>query len=297
MTSWEEKDDYLTFSLVSVSENEANFGGLTYRLTEDDRLEVYLAMKRGGAMQEVAFEFERQRPTPATSQHSEHSGHGAHAQHGAHGQDGAPHGDHTGGHTMSHPTGQHRFTDAERWSRSFDDPARDAWQKPREVVRLMEIDPGMIVADIGAGTGYFMKHLAAAVGTSGRAVGLDIEPAMVEFMRKRIAEETWGNAEAREIAPDASDLQPESFDRILIVNTWHHIGERKDYSKTLGSALKPGGRVFIVDFTKETSHGPPPAHRLHAEEVVKELKAGGLDAEIVAESLPEQYVIVGRRAR
>ena len=285
MTGWEEKDDYLTFSLVSVSENEANFGGLTYRLTEDDRLEVYLAMRSGGETQEVAFEFERQTPTLGTS---EPSGHGAHGQHGRSQRD---------GHSMSHSTGHHRFADAEKWSRSFDDPARDAWQKPDEVVELMEIEPGMIVADVGAGTGYFMKHLAAAVGTSGRAVGLDIEPAMVEFMRKRIAEESWSNAEAREIEPDASDLEAGSLDRVLIVNTWHHIGAREDYSKTLRKALKPGGRVIIVDFTKETSHGPPPAHRLRADDVVAELEAGGLEAEIATESLPEQYVVVGRRAR
>ena len=293
MTGWEEKDDYLTFSLVGVSKNEARFGGLTYRLTSDDRLEVYLAMRSGETMREVAFEFERQGTAASESEHGRHLQHTSHQQH----QPNEQHGQHGQGegHTLSHSTAQHRFDDAERWSQSFDNPARDAWQKPDEVIRLMDIQPGMAVADIGAGTGYFLAPVSRAVGARGRAVGLDIEPAMVEFMRERIAKESWNNAEAHEIEPDASDLEKASFDRVLIVNTWHHISSREDYSKTLRAALKPGGKVVIVDFTKESANGPPPAHRLHAEEVVAELEAGGLKAEIVAESLPEQYVVVGSR--
>ncbi len=289
MTGWEEKDSFLTFSLVGVAENEARFGGLTYRLTDDDRLEVYLAMRRGGESHEVAFTFERQ--SPAASSHGQVSSHDSHGR--THDMErGRGHGE---DHTMAHSTANHRFTDAERWTEVFDDPERDAWQKPAEVMRLMEIESGMVVADIGAGTGYFMEHLSHEVGERGRAIGLDIEPAMVDFMRERMTRESWSNAEAREIAADASDLDANSLDRVLIVNTWHHISARQDYSATLKKALKPGGRVYVVDFTKETSHGPPPAHRLYAEEVVAELEAGGLEAEIIKESLPEQYIVVGRR--
>jgi predicted methyltransferase len=84
-------------------------------------------------------------------------------------------------------------------------------------------------------------------------------------------------------------------DRILIVNTWHHIDNRESYSRKLYAALTPGGEILVVDFTHQSSHGPPVSQRLRPEEVMAELQAGGLDVEILKESLPDQYIVVGRR--
>lgn len=188
----------------------------------------------------------------------------------------------------------HAFKGAEAWSKRFDDPARDAWQKPKAVVALMEIQPGMRVADIGAGTGYFLEHLAAAVGAAGKVEALDIEPDMVEWMQKRIAEAGWDNTSARRIAPDDPGLDPAGVDRVLIVNTWHHISGRRAYAAKLKEALAPGGAVYIVDYTLASRRGPPAQHRLAPEKVIAELRAGGLDAELVESSLPHQYIVVGR---
>jgi ubiquinone/menaquinone biosynthesis C-methylase UbiE len=159
----------------------------------------------------------------------------------------------------------------------------------------MSISPGMTVADIGAGTGYFTEHLSAAVGPEGTVLALDIEPNLVEFIQQRAEQEGWGNVRAQVVAPDDPGLDAASVDRVLIVNTWHHIGERPAYVARLQEALRPGGAVFVVDYTRESEHGPPVQHRLLPEEVAAELEAGGLTPEILDETLPEQYVVAGRK--
>jgi SAM-dependent methyltransferase len=190
------------------------------------------------------------------------------------------------------------FSEVERFARHFDGPERDAWQKPTEVVRFLELRSGQVIADIGAGTGYFLTHLSKAVGAAGRVLALDVEPNMVEYMKQRIQRSAVTNVEARVVAPDDPGLAPASVDHILIVNTWHHIDDRTTYSRKLARALRPAGSLLIVDFTLDADMGPPKEHRLSAEQVVKELEAGGLGAEIVrGETLPKQYIVRGSLAK
>lgn len=85
-------------------------------------------------------------------------------------------------------THRHAFSDAERWARIFEDPARDAWQKPDEVVQALRLAPDAVVADIGAGTGYFAARLARAV-PNGRVFAVDIEPDMVRYLTERARRE------------------------------------------------------------------------------------------------------------
>ena len=190
---------------------------------------------------------------------------------------------------------RHDFSDAEHWATMFEGAERDEWQRPAEVVELMEVAEGMTVADLGAGTGYFLPHLAWAVGKSGRVLGLDPEQGMVDYMAERVGREGWQNVEVRRIPFDSPELEEGSVDRVLIVNTWHHIGERVDYTGLLRRALTPGGAVYVVDFTRESPTGPPVEHRLAPERVIAELTEGGLSAELAEESLPNQYVVIGRR--
>jgi len=185
----------------------------------------------------------------------------------------------------------HDFHDAAEWAKRFDDPSRDAWQKPDEVVALLQLRPGMTVADLGAGTGYFEPYLSRAVGERGHVLGLDVEPSMVAYLRDRAAREGLANVESRQVAPDDPGLAAGSVDRIVIVDTWHHLPDRPAYARKLAAALAPGGTVTIVDFTLESKMGPPPAEKISAERAAEELRAGGLRAEIVPESLPEQYVV------
>jgi predicted methyltransferase len=189
----------------------------------------------------------------------------------------------------------HRFERAEDWARYFDDPGREAWQKPDEVVALAELSPGMTVVDLGAGTGYFLSRLSRAVGPGGTVIATDIEPDMVRYMNERAAREQLANVRAIAAPADDVGVAAGSVDRVLIVDVWHHIADRERYAGRLAAALKPGGAVLVVDFTPDTRRGPPPEHRLAPDRVIAELKAGGLRAELATESLPDQYVVIGRR--
>lgn len=199
------------------------------------------------------------------------------------------HGNHSHGDPLVH-----RFEKAEEWTAVFDDPARDAWQRPSDVISLLQLSDGMNVADIGAGTGYFLPHLSRAVGSKGVVIGLDIEPDMVRYMRERASREHLGNVRAELAEPNSPSIPAQSADRILIVDTWHHIPERGAYSAKLKKALKPNGFVMIVDFTLESDKGPPKHHRISAEQVARELSEGGLKSETIAEPLPDQYIVIGR---
>src|SRR5262245_39851892 len=100
------------------------------------------------------------------------------------------------------------FSEVERFARHFDSPDRDAWQKPAEVVTLLDLRPGHVVADIGAGTGYFLSYWSKAVGSQGHVLALDVEPNMVEYMKRRTRRAGWANVEARVVAPDDPALPP-----------------------------------------------------------------------------------------
>ncbi len=189
----------------------------------------------------------------------------------------------------------HRFEKADDWVPRFESADRAAWQKPSEVITLMDIADGMTVADVGAGTGYFLPYLSRAVGESGKVLALDIEEDMVRYMTERAAREHLGNVLARVVAPNDPELAPNTVDRILIVDTWHHIPDRVAYARKLADAMTPNGRLLIVDFTMQSDIGPPVAHRIGKEEIVAELRAGGLEAEAIPNALPKQYVVVGRR--
>ncbi len=217
-----------------------------------------------------------------TQEEGEHA-HGHPADHQGHGSE------------YRHTTIGHDFSDAETWTARFDNPERKAWQRPAEVVELLAIEPGMTVVDLGAGTGYFLSYLSQAAGEGGRVLALDPESDMIRFMTERAKRESLANVEPRAIPFDDPQLEPASVDRVLIVNTWHHIEKRTDYAGKLLAALKPGGKVYVVDFTRDSPSGPPVEERLKAEQVIAEFAGGGLEAESVEETLPRQYMVVGRR--
>jgi ubiquinone/menaquinone biosynthesis C-methylase UbiE len=159
----------------------------------------------------------------------------------------------------------------------------------------MEIQPGMTVADLGAGTGYFEPWLSRAVGSTGTVLALDVEPDMVRYLNERAVREQLANVRPAQVSTDDPKLPSGSVDRVLIVDTWHHIADREGYAAKLRTGLKAFGKVFIVDFKLDAKHGPPPKHRLSAEQVARELTAGGLVARVATTTLPEQYIVVGAR--
>ncbi len=185
-----------------------------------------------------------------------------------------------------------RFNDIEFWVKMFEDPERDAWQKPDDVVKALQVRPGDIVADIGAGTGYFTRRLAVAVGSEGKAIGLDIEQSMVDHMKEEANKLNLSNYDARVVKTDDPELVPESVDMVFLCNTYHHIGDRVEYFKKAAKGLKSGGRLVIVDFyNKENPVGPPPDHTLAKSVVMKELKEAGFKHLKTHDLLPHQYFL------
>lgn len=236
---------------------------------------------------------------PATPVASEPSSEGAAAA-GEQPPAGHEHTGHTGHTVQDHAAREHGFhkdfSDASSFSASFDNPARDAWQQPEAVLDLMKIAPASTVVDLGAGTGYFVPRLAQRVGAQGKVLALDVEPKMIEFLKRRVQEHQLANVEPRLVQPDDPGLAPRSVSRILIVNTWHHIGERPSYAAKLAAAIDAHGEVWIVDFTLDADQGPPPEYRIPAAQVVRELEQGGLHAQVVEpEPLPKQYIVRASR--
>ncbi len=190
-------------------------------------------------------------------------------------------------------TASHSFHDVRHWTKVFDDPKRDAWQKPVEVVQALRLSPGMTVADLGAGTGYFERHLAGAVGDGGTVLAIDTEPNLVVHLRQRAEEEKTSNVVPVLGSTDNPRIPAAGADLILIVDTLHHIDDRPSYLRRLRASLKPGGRIAVIDFKKEKSAvGPPIEHRLAREQVVEELGLAGYRLVEEPGLLQYQYFLV-----
>jgi predicted methyltransferase len=193
-------------------------------------------------------------------------------------------------HAQSPHTHEHSFSGAEHWAEVFDDPSRDAWQKPHEVIEALALKPDAAVADIGAGTGYFAVRLAHFL-PRGRVYAVDIEPDMVKYLADRAERERADNVTAVAGAPDDARL-PGKVDLVLMVDTYHHIGQREDYFRKLAKSFKPGGRIAIIDFNAKSKMGPPPAQRIAAKRVLAEMAKAGYVFQGEHTFLPNQYFLV-----
>lgn len=187
-------------------------------------------------------------------------------------------------------THQHSFGDAEKWSQIFDDPKRDAWQKPHEVIQALALKPDVVIADIGSGTGYFSARFANMT-PKGRVYGVDTEPDMVKFLADRAKREGLKNVIAVTGAPDDPRL-PEKADLIILVDVYHHVENRERYFRQLQKSLKPGGRLAIIDFRMDSQEGPPKSARIAPNQVKAELKRAGYALEREHAFLPNQYFLV-----
>ena len=191
---------------------------------------------------------------------------------------------------QSPATHHHSFSGAEQWAHVFDDPKRDAWQKPHEVIQALGLKSDAVVADIGAGTGYFAVRFADRV-PGGRVYGVDTEPDMVKYLTERTKREKRNNVIAIAGAPDDPRL-PEKADLILMVDVFHHIDDRPSYFRRLRASLKPGGRIAIIDFRLDSPDGPPKAARIAPERVIAELKGAGYTLAREHGFLPNQYFLI-----
>ena len=184
---------------------------------------------------------------------------------------------------------QHPFSDAEKWAKAFDDPERDAWQKPHEVLQALKLAPDASIADIGSGTGYFAVRFAHRV-PKGRVYGVDAEPDMVRYLADRAKREGLTNLTVVAAKPNDPGI-PSAVDLVILVDTYHHVPDRIRYFRALQKSLKPGGRLAIIDCTMDSPVGPPRSARIPADQVKKELAGAGYRLAQEHAFLPYQYFI------
>ena len=178
---------------------------------------------------------------------------------------------------------------AEEYKRALNDPRRDEWQKPHEVIQALGLKPGDAVADIGAGTGYFSLRFARHAG---KVYAVDISESLLEWTRKGAPENLTGVL----AAPDDPKLSAGSVDLIFFCNVLHHVENRAAYYPKLERALKPGGRIAILEFyKKKLPVGPPESMKLTESEVIAELEAAGFKKTSSFEFLPYQYFFLFER--
>src|SRR5512134_2325451 len=186
-------------------------------------------------------------------------------------------------------TRQHSFGDAEKWAHVFDDPERDAWQKPHQVIQALALKPDAVVADLGAGTGYFSVRLARML-PRGTVYAADVEPDMVKYLGERAKRE--GLSNLRPVTSSGNDARlPAKVDLVLLVDVYHHIDDRERYFRGLAGSLAPGGRVAVIDFKLDSPRGPPKSSRVDPERVKAELARAGYALTTEHAFLPDQYFL------
>ncbi len=186
-----------------------------------------------------------------------------------------------------------RFDDPDAWAQRFEDPQRDAWQKPAEVLAALALPRNAFAADLGAATGYFTVRLAQAL-PDGRVYGVDVEKAMVDYLGRRLATEGLQNAEAVLATADDAKL-PGKVDLVLMVNTFHYLDDRVAYLRRLAGSLQPGGRVAVIDFRPRSKLGPPVDQKLTPAQVEAEFAGAGFPHVQRFDFLPEQDFLVFSR--
>ena len=194
-----------------------------------------------------------------------------------------------------HGDHKHAFTDPAEKAKKWNDPERDKWQHPEEIVAALALKPGATVADVGAGTGYMVAHLSKAVGKAGTVIAIDTSTEMIDYLTKRSSELGPARIVPRKVGPDDPELQPASVDGVLTLDTWHHVKGREAYAKKVYEGLKQGGRFVVVDYEVGAEVGPPKEMRLESAQVKKQLEAAGFRVEVMRESMPRHYMVVGHK--
>ena len=172
----------------------------------------------------------------------------------------------------------------------LDDPARDEWQRPDVVLNALGITRTSVACDVGAGTGYFALRLAKLAA---QVYAVDVEPQLLSLLRDRVASAGLHNVTPVLGLPHDPLVPAAVCDLILVVNVFHHVPDKAAYLRRLQAALRPGGRVAIIDFHKrELPVGPPVDHKLSREDCLEQVRAAGLQVVAELDSLPYQYFLI-----
>jgi arsenite methyltransferase len=188
----------------------------------------------------------------------------------------------------------HRLhNDPKAYIGALEDPKRDAYQKPHEVIHALNLKSGEVIADIGAGSGYFTFRLSHFVGDKGKVYAVDVSPDMILHINRRIREQKANNVVTVLADPDDPLLPDQSVNRFFICEVWNHIENQTKYLALMKKMLKPGGEVVMIDFhKKEFPVGPPMNMKIAREDVIKRLESNGYHLTKEHSFLAYQYFLV-----
>jgi protein-L-isoaspartate O-methyltransferase len=172
-------------------------------------------------------------------------------------------------------------------------PEREAEEAPSRALAALELKAGMVVADIGAGSGYYTSRMAKLVGTSGRVFATDIQPGMLELLNRRIQNEGLGNVTPVLGGMEDPKLPEAAIDLAIMVDVYHELQNPQVFLQRLKPVFKPGGRLVLVEFRKEDPKVPIlEVHKMSVAEVKQELEAEGFVLDKVIDVLPWQHILV-----
>ncbi|HEY7292125.1 MAG TPA: class I SAM-dependent methyltransferase [Vicinamibacterales bacterium] len=165
-------------------------------------------------------------------------------------------------------------------------------EAPDDALKVLEIQKGASVADIGAGSGYMTIRLSARVGPSGRVFANDVQPQMLEMLRRRVEAQHLTNVTIVQGTIDDPRI-PETVDLALMVDVYHELSRPQAMLQPLRASLKPGGRLVLLEYRKEDPAIPiRPEHKMSVREAKLEVEAEGFTLATVNESLPRQHILI-----
>jgi ubiquinone/menaquinone biosynthesis C-methylase UbiE len=181
---------------------------------------------------------------------------------------------------------------------SLEGPDREDWQQPDRVMDALQIGDGSVVADLGAGAGWFTIRLARRVGPNGRVYAEDVQPQMIEAITRRVQREGLRNVVPTLGTPVDPQLPPNGVDVILIVDSYSEFEQRIALLRNIARSLRPDGRIGIINFKKDGGGGPGPDQdeRVDAADVIRDAAAAGLRLRNRETFLRFQYFLVFERA-
>ncbi|MBI5281838.1 MAG: class I SAM-dependent methyltransferase [Candidatus Solibacter usitatus] len=170
---------------------------------------------------------------------------------------------------------------------------RENEEHTRLAVRLLDLRPGMVVADVGAGSGYYTEMLARQVGPGGRVYATDIQPGMIRLLQERVSKARLDHVEVLLGYEADPRLPADALDLILLADVYHEFSKPREMLRALRASLKPGGRLVLLEFRKEDPSVPiRPEHKMSVAEVRAELEPEGLRFERVLPGLPWQHILI-----
>lgn len=172
-------------------------------------------------------------------------------------------------------------------------PQRDAWMKPEEVVKALELKNGEVVADIGAGSGYFSRRFARTVAPDGKVYAVDIAADILGYLKERAEKENLRDLVTVVSRPDDPMLPANAIDLAFFCDTTHHIEHRVNFYRALFPAVKEHGRMAIIDYPPDSPHAPhEPEQLVPRSQVIREAEAGGFKYVKEFKFLPYSYFLI-----